>query len=106
LAPLASVPASLVKDTVLALQVLWRRLARGEQPASGFRVLPTKFGDDSPEGVTRRALLTGGRSITPNTFVVGLDRDTETLAGRAVTAAIVPAGRPRHLSGSSLRSIT
>jgi hypothetical protein len=38
LAPLASVPTSLVKDTALALQVLWRRLAHGEQPRSGFRL--------------------------------------------------------------------
>ncbi len=85
-----------MKDTVLALQVLWRRLARGEQPRSGFRVIPTKFGDDSPEGVTRRALITGGRSITPNTFVVGLDRDTELMV---VHQLVVNKGAPLKPSG-------
>lgn len=77
LSHLVAVPAGLVKDTLLALRVLWRRLVRGEQPRSGYRVVPKVYGDESPEGLTRRALLTGGRSITPNTFVVGLDRDTD-----------------------------
>ena len=89
-------PTRLVKDTVLALQVLWRRLARGEQPRSGFRVLPTKFGDDSPDGATRRALITGGRSITPNTFVVGLDRDTELMV---VHQLVINQGAPLKPSG-------
>jgi multisubunit Na+/H+ antiporter MnhE subunit len=74
--PLRSVPVDVAKDTWPALHVLWRRLSRGEQPHSGFRVVPTAFGDESSEGVTRRALLTGGRSISPNTFVIGIDPGT------------------------------
>ncbi|MGH9056139.1 MAG: Na+/H+ antiporter subunit E [Acidimicrobiales bacterium] len=76
LQPALRLPVDLARDTILVLAVLWRRLVHGEQPNSGFRVLPVPFGDDSPEGVTRRVLLVGGRSVAPNTFVLGLDRET------------------------------
>jgi multisubunit Na+/H+ antiporter MnhE subunit len=91
LSQLVSVPPALVKDTLLALTVLWRRLLRGEQPKSGYRVVPKVYGDESPEGLTRRALLTGGRSITPNTFVVGLDRDTDLMV---VHQLVITEGTP------------
>jgi multisubunit Na+/H+ antiporter MnhE subunit len=55
------------------LAALWRRLARGADPPSGFRELPVRYGSDTPEGVTRRVLLIGGRSLAPNTFVLGMD---------------------------------
>jgi hypothetical protein len=58
---------------------LWRWLARGEQPPSGFREIPARFGDGSDEGVTRRVLLVGGRSIAPNTFVLGLDQERDVM---------------------------
>ena len=32
-----------------------------------------RYGSDTPEGVTRRVLLIGGRSLAPNTFVLGMD---------------------------------
>src|ERR1700722_10869569 len=44
----------------------WRRLTRGEQPDSAFVAEPACYGDDSAEGITRRALLIGGRSLAPN----------------------------------------
>jgi len=99
-APLASVPKELVKDTLLALKVLWHRLAHGEQPNSGFRVVPAEYGDDSPEGMTRRALLTAGRSITPNTFVVGLDPDTNLMV---VHQLVINRGAPLDPSVRTLQ---
>ncbi|HYZ57156.1 MAG TPA: Na+/H+ antiporter subunit E [Streptosporangiaceae bacterium] len=74
-APALRLPGQVLRDTVIVFGALWKRLARGEQPASGFRELPVRFGDDSPEGVTRRALLVGANSLAPNTFVLGIDRD-------------------------------
>jgi multisubunit Na+/H+ antiporter MnhE subunit len=68
-------PGQMLRDTVIVFAALWRRLARGEQPPSGFREIPGRFGDDSDEGVTRRVLLVGGRSVAPNTFVLGIDRE-------------------------------
>jgi multisubunit Na+/H+ antiporter MnhE subunit len=68
-------PGEVVRDTLIVFGALARRLLRGEQPDSGWREVPVRFGDDSPEGVTRRVLLVGGRSVAPNTFVAGIDRE-------------------------------
>jgi hypothetical protein len=76
LARVIELPGQLAGDTVIVFAALWRRLARAEEPASGFRVLPVTYGDDTAEGRTRRALLVGGKSIAPNTFVLGIDSGT------------------------------
>ena len=72
-------PGQVAGDTVIVFAALWRRLAHGEQPPSGFRVLPVRYGDDSAEGKTRRALLVGGESIAPNTVALGIDKATGTV---------------------------
>jgi multisubunit Na+/H+ antiporter MnhE subunit len=74
LLPALRLPGEVARDTLIVFGALARRLLRGEQPDSGFREVPVRFGDDSPEGVTRRVLLLGGRSLAPNTFVAGIDR--------------------------------
>jgi multisubunit Na+/H+ antiporter MnhE subunit len=75
LAPALGLPGQVVRDTVIVFAALWRRLVRGEQPPSGFREIPARFGGASDEDVTRRVLLIGGRSVAPNTFVLGIDRE-------------------------------
>lgn len=79
LAPLIGLPGQVAQDTVIVFAALWRRLAHGEQPPSGFRVLPVRYGDDTAEGKTRRALLIGGRSIAPNSIALGIDRDRDVM---------------------------
>jgi multisubunit Na+/H+ antiporter MnhE subunit len=86
LVPALRLPGQVVGDTLTVYAALWRRLARGERPPSAFREIPVRFGDDSPEGVTRRVLLIGGHSLAPNTFVLGLDEDT----GLMVVHQLVP----------------
>jgi multisubunit Na+/H+ antiporter MnhE subunit len=76
LVPALRLPGEIVRDMVTVYAALWRRLARGEQPPSAFLEIPVRFGDDSPEGITRRTLLIGGTSVAPNTFALGIDRDT------------------------------
>jgi multisubunit Na+/H+ antiporter MnhE subunit len=71
--PALSLPGEVARDTVIVFAALWRRLARGEQPPSGFREIPARFGGASDEDVARRVLLIGGRSVAPNTFVLGID---------------------------------
>jgi multisubunit Na+/H+ antiporter MnhE subunit len=71
--PALRLPGQVAQDTALVFAALWRQLARGEEPASGFRELPVRYGDDTAEGVTRRVLLIGGRSLAPNAFVLGID---------------------------------
>ena len=41
--------------------------------------VPVRFGDGTPEGVTRRMLLIGARSIAPNEFALGMDAGTDTM---------------------------
>ena len=76
---LLGIPGQVAGDTVIVFAALWRRLARGEEPPSGFRLLPVAYGEDSAEGRTRRALLIGGASLAPNTIAVGLDNATGTM---------------------------
>jgi multisubunit Na+/H+ antiporter MnhE subunit len=79
LVPALSLPAQVVRDTVIVFAALWRRLARGEEPASGFRELPVRYGSGTAEGKTRRALYVGGQSVAPNTFALGIDRDRDVM---------------------------
>jgi multisubunit Na+/H+ antiporter MnhE subunit len=71
--PALRLPAQVLGDTGIVFAALWRRLARGQEPDSGFRELPVRYGDDTAEGVTRRVLLIGARSLAPNAFVLGID---------------------------------
>jgi hypothetical protein len=72
-------PGQVVGDMITVYAALWRRLVRGEQPASAFVTEPVRFGDDTPVGVTRRVLLIGARSVAPNAFALGIDPGTETM---------------------------
>lgn len=75
LVPALRLPAEIAADTVIVFAALGRRLLRGEQPPSGFREIPARLGGTSDQEVTRRVLLIGGRSVAPNTFVLGIDRE-------------------------------
>src|ERR1700722_11065229 len=88
LGPALRLPGQVAADTVTVYAALWRRLARGEQPASAFVTEPVRFGDDTPAGVTRRVLLIGARSLAPNAFALGIDRGTQTI----VLHQLVPKG--------------
>lgn len=72
-------PGQVASDMVTVYRALWRLLTRREQPASGFTTEPARFGDDTAEGVTRRTLLIGARSLAPNAFALGIDSGTDTI---------------------------
>lgn len=91
LAPAVRLPVDVARDLVIVFAALWRRLARGEEPASGFRQLPVRYGPDTAEGQTRRVLLVGGRSVAPNSFVLGLDAGREVMV---VHQLVVTEGEP------------
>jgi multisubunit Na+/H+ antiporter MnhE subunit len=86
LVPALKLPGQLIHDMVVVYGALWRLLARGEQPPSAIVELPARFGDDSPEGITRRVLLVGGTSVAPNTFVLGIDKDTNVMVVHRLVA--------------------
>jgi multisubunit Na+/H+ antiporter MnhE subunit len=79
LAPALRLPKEVARDTGIVFAALWRRLARGEEPASGFRALPVRYGDNTAAGKTRRALLVGGTSVAANSFVLGIDQDRDVM---------------------------
>jgi len=75
-----SLPGEVAHDTWTVFAVLARTLLRREPPPRGrFAELPVRYGDDTPLGVTRRVLLTGARSLTPNGFVLGIDRERDVM---------------------------
>jgi multisubunit Na+/H+ antiporter MnhE subunit len=86
LVPALRLPGQAARDMVIVYAALWRRLVRGEQPPSAFLELPARFGDDSPEGMTRRTLLIGGASVAPNTFALGIDRDRDVMVVHRLVA--------------------
>src|SRR6266516_1513814 len=44
-APGLRLPGQAARDTVIVFAALWQRLVRGQQPPSGFREIPVRFGD-------------------------------------------------------------
>jgi multisubunit Na+/H+ antiporter MnhE subunit len=86
LVPALSLPGQVVRDMAVVYRALWRRLVRGEQPASSFLELPARYGDESFEGMTRRVLLVGGSSVAPNTFVLGIDKDRDVMVVHRLVA--------------------
>lgn len=93
LVPVLSLPGQVARDTVVVFAALWRRLARGEQPPSGFREIPARFGGTSDEDAIRRVLLVGGRSVAPNTFVLGIDRERSVMVVHQLVASEGKAAR-------------
>lgn len=79
LVPALRLPGQVIQDTVTVYVALWRRLVHGEQPPSAFVERPARYGDDSPEGFTRRVLLIGGQSLAPNSFALGIDPDRDVM---------------------------
>ncbi len=86
LVPALRLPGQVARDMVTVYAALWRCLAHGEQPPSAFGELPARFGDDSPEGVTRRTLLIGGNSVAPNMFALGIDKDRDVMVVHRLVA--------------------
>jgi multisubunit Na+/H+ antiporter MnhE subunit len=77
--PALSLPGQVASDMIIVFAALWRRLVRGQEPPSGFRQVPVRYGSDTAEGETRRVLLIGGKSVAPNSFVLGLDADHDVM---------------------------
>jgi multisubunit Na+/H+ antiporter MnhE subunit len=74
-----ALPGQVVSDTIAVFAVLARTVAGKAPPRGAFREVPVRYGDDTPLGVTRRVLLTGARSLTPNAFVVDMDAERDVM---------------------------
>jgi multisubunit Na+/H+ antiporter MnhE subunit len=91
--PALRLPAQVARDTWIVFAVLWRRLARGEQPRSGFRAVMVAHepdGDDS-DAVTRRVLQVWSHSLAPNSFALGIEPERDVM----IIHQLAPAGEDR-----------
>jgi hypothetical protein len=88
LVPALQLPGRVAGDLITVFGALWRKLARGEQPHSAFALIPVRYGDDTIEGVTRRVLMIGGRSLAPNTFVLGIDKNLDAMVVHQLEAKL------------------
>lgn len=79
LATALRLPGRVARDTFAVFAALARTLAGGDPPDGAFREISVPAGDDSPRGVTRRVLLTGAQSLTPNAFVIGIDTERDVM---------------------------
>lgn len=75
LTPLLGLPGQVARDTWIVFAALWRRLARGEEPRSGFRTVAVQAGGESDEDRSKRVLLIWQHSVAPNSFALGVDPD-------------------------------
>jgi multisubunit Na+/H+ antiporter MnhE subunit len=67
-------PGQVLVDSRVLAVTLWRRLT-GRSVHGGFRALPFPAERDDARSAARRALVTGFVSLTPNTYVVGIEED-------------------------------
>lgn len=77
---LRGVPTSVLGDSWVLTVALWRRLVRGEHPASALRTVPfplTPHADD-PTAASWHAFVIMATSIAPNTYVIGVDHARNT----------------------------
>lgn len=88
----ARLPGQVARDTLIVFGALARTLATGRQPDGGFAEIPFRYGEETPFGETRRVLLTGARSLAPNTFVLGLDSERDVMV---VHHLVRPRAEPR-----------
>jgi hypothetical protein len=73
-------PGQVVQQTFLVFAALAKTLFTSAPPPRGrLRELPVSYGDDTPLGETRRLLLTGAKSLAPNEFVLGIDRERDVM---------------------------
>ncbi|MBA2274395.1 MAG: Na+/H+ antiporter subunit E [Actinobacteria bacterium] len=72
-------PLAVIVDCRIVVGALWRRLGRGQTVKGAFTAVPFNAGGDDAEAAARRALYVMAISLTPNTFVIGIDRENNVM---------------------------
>lgn len=69
-------PGVIVRECLMMVVVVWRQLRTPEDNLGAFRGIAFDPGaDDDPRDAARRAAYTALVSVSPNTYVVGIDRE-------------------------------
>lgn len=85
-------PRLILADTWTLAAALWRRVVLGRRVKGAFVALPFDPGDaDDLYAPGRRALITAAISVTPNTYVVGIDTNRKLI----LVHQLVPVPRAR-----------
>jgi multisubunit Na+/H+ antiporter MnhE subunit len=84
-------PGSILSDCGVVFQALWRHLVKHEEIDGAFRAFRIPLAGKGGRASARRALLNAAISITPNTYVVGIDEDNEMV----LVHQLVPCERSR-----------
>lgn len=77
LTPALRLPAQVARDTWIVFAALWRLVAHGAQPRSGFLAVPVSRPGDADEDRCWRVLETWRLSVAPNSFALGIDQDRQ-----------------------------
>jgi multisubunit Na+/H+ antiporter MnhE subunit len=77
LGPVLRLPAQVARDTWIVFAALWRRVAHGEEPDSGFVAVPVRQPGAPAADRSWRALEVWRLSVAPNSFALGLDQDRD-----------------------------
>ncbi len=70
-------PPSILADCGVVFGALWRHLVKREEINGAFRAFRIPLAGEGGRAAARRALLNAAISITPNTYVVGIDEESE-----------------------------
>jgi hypothetical protein len=77
LRPALRLPAQVARDTWIVFGALWRRVAHGEEPGSGFVAVAVRQPGATAGDRSWRALEVWRLSSAPNSFALGIDQDRE-----------------------------
>jgi multisubunit Na+/H+ antiporter MnhE subunit len=70
-------PPAILADCGVLARALWRHVVKKEEVRGAFRAFRYPVAGGGGRAAGRRALLNAAISITPNTYVVGIDEDKE-----------------------------
>jgi multisubunit Na+/H+ antiporter MnhE subunit len=80
------VPRSILRDCWVLTRALAQHL-RGKPVNSGFRAIPFRSGGDDARASARRALVVPAISVSPNTYVIGIDEEADLMLVHQLVAA-------------------
>jgi hypothetical protein len=80
-------PPMVLSDSLVLARVLYDHVTGRKRANGAFRAIPFKPGGDDATAATRRALVIGAISLTPNTYVVGIDTQADLILVHQLAAA-------------------
>lgn len=83
-------PGDVLSDTVLVFKVLFRRIVLLKKPESLMRSVPFDFGGASARSAARRAIALIVTTLSPNSIVIGIDRESRSMLVHQVEESDVP----------------